>query len=625
LLQLSKNCTDGTTEVTLDEYEKTHFQLYEDFSQTVAGILKAAIEGTEIFLPPMITHRAKAVKSLRKKLVDRNTPLEADICAVVKDIAGCRAVFYTEFDASKISKSRLIYQTFDVAEDKEHYPPRGTRTVSDLYIGKHFWVRLSDDRIALPEYKRFAGLMCEIQIQTIFNHTWAAIEHDIIYKSLDILNFGGNELAAIGADLARIHTKYLKNAGYELDNVIYRYNRLVLGKALFDSNALDTIVAASDNNDRYDAIQSFREFVLRQYDDIPAVLVEIVQKLTNAARISKDVIPRPIVTDFGTIPPKTFADVLEVICNVLTEIRYQDIESRIIFEAILELHSLAETEPERAPVLKLAEAVSKYDLDVWKQIGPSVQAQLVEFIDQLPNEEAFKGFPIVVEILGNALSTEVEGRTWNSTSVSLRTGAVVASNSLRELRSKAIKTLVGLFEICSRAEERRTIVLKLFDAMRTPYRGVYSVELAQIVSIDSLAIINFFVQQATNLPFDERQSLEHKILWHYRNRTTAPGELADNKVLVEVRQRVAQAALLFRDTANSDDEFILYKILVGFESVFPEAWENRDFDYRAEEVYRNAQVEHLLEKLDDWTKNVWLERLNLFASTKSNDLGRVVN
>lgn len=606
--------------MTLDDYEKSQIQLYADFAQTVAAILTAAIESAETFLPPVISHRAKTVKSLRKKMAGKEIPQEADVREVIKDIAGCRAVFYTGSDADSISNSSLIYQTFAVDDEKQHYPTRGTQTVGNLYIGKHYWVRLTAERLALAEYKRFSGLMCEIQIQTILNHTWAEIEHDIIYKSPETLNFGERELSEIGASLARIHGKYLKNAGYELDNVIHRYNRLMLGKALFDSSALDAIVTASDNNIRFDAIESFREFVLRQYDDIPAVMAEIVQKLIAAARVAREVVARPIETDFGPLPPKTFTDVLEGICDILTEIRYRDIASPIILEAMLELYSMAETELQRSPVLRLAEAVSTYDLDVWKHIGPRVQSNLVEFVDRLPSEVANQAVPLIIEILGNALSTELEGRSWNSTSVSIRSGAVSASKELRALRAEAIKKLKATFEVCSLPEERRSIVQKLFNAMRTPHRGIYSVELAQIVSIDSLAIINFFVEQATTLPFDERQSLEHQILWHYRHRTAATGELAGDKVLVEVRKQLAEAAKLFRDAANSDPEFVLYKILVGFESVFPEAWENRDFDYHAEDAYRKAQVELLLDRLDDWPEDVWFRRLNLFASTKSEDL-----
>ena len=51
------------------------------------------------------------------------------------------------------------------------------------YLSVHFVVRLSPARAALPEYRRFEKLLCEIQIRSILQHAWAEIEHDLGYKA----------------------------------------------------------------------------------------------------------------------------------------------------------------------------------------------------------------------------------------------------------------------------------------------------------------------------------------------------------------------------------------------------------------------------------------------------------
>jgi putative GTP pyrophosphokinase len=53
------------------------------------------------------------------------------------------------------------------------------------YQSVHYIVRLKADRTALPEYRRFEGLVGEIQVRTILQHAWAEIEHDIQYKSIE--------------------------------------------------------------------------------------------------------------------------------------------------------------------------------------------------------------------------------------------------------------------------------------------------------------------------------------------------------------------------------------------------------------------------------------------------------
>jgi hypothetical protein len=56
----------------------------------------------------------------------------------------------------------------------------------------------------LPEYARFAGLHCEIQVQTILNHAWSETSHDIIYKDNLGPGFGKRALESGVWQFARI-------------------------------------------------------------------------------------------------------------------------------------------------------------------------------------------------------------------------------------------------------------------------------------------------------------------------------------------------------------------------------------------------------------------------------------
>ena len=51
------------------------------------------------------------------------------------------------------------------------------------YQSEHYLVRLDSTRTALPEYNPYRGLVAEMQVRTILQHSWAEIEHDIHYKS----------------------------------------------------------------------------------------------------------------------------------------------------------------------------------------------------------------------------------------------------------------------------------------------------------------------------------------------------------------------------------------------------------------------------------------------------------
>lgn len=77
--------------------------------------------------------------------------------------------------------SEIIVQQFDVVEKVDR---SGFDSDRLGYRSIHYLVRLSEARLSLPEYARFAGLVGEIQVRTILQHAWAEIEHDIQYKTV---------------------------------------------------------------------------------------------------------------------------------------------------------------------------------------------------------------------------------------------------------------------------------------------------------------------------------------------------------------------------------------------------------------------------------------------------------
>src|SRR5205085_10639701 len=55
------------------------------------------------------------------------------------------------------------------------------------YQSVHYVVSLKENRITLPEYRKYRDLVAEIQVRTILQHAWAEIEHDIQYKSVETI------------------------------------------------------------------------------------------------------------------------------------------------------------------------------------------------------------------------------------------------------------------------------------------------------------------------------------------------------------------------------------------------------------------------------------------------------
>lgn len=601
----------------IGEFEREGRAGYAALATTVAAILMAAIGAEGGYRLQQVKERAKHPASLRKKLEERGiaatTTLENDI----KDLAGCRVIFYTNSDVTRFINSGIIEQNFEVIEVKLHHPQREVEDAAELYISNHYLARLRHERIALPEYARFASMRCEIQIQTILNHAWAEMAHDTIYKAPVLGNFGGREFDGIKSRMQKVAHKYLLPAGYEFQKIASDFQRLIEGKALFDGDALEAIVQAADNNVRAEALETFAENVLPLYDDLQAVYPEVIAKLVEAADRARATPPAVIETPYGSLPAKTYCDIIKAITDILTRYRYLDIDAT--FDALCKLYGLAESEKERKHLLELGKALAKHQMQVWRQYGPIAQSMLVEGIEALSEEERRGLQPLLTSMLGEILGAEICGTTNSSTAVTIHRGAVIASDTLRVIRTKAIDLLKCQFSLTENEKERRSILLAIQAATNTPFSAGYSNALARLVMDDTRTIIEFQTEITPMLRLQLLQETEDRIHHYYWRYAVLPETMRDDPDLVAARAQVEAATLTFRDVANNNPDFVIFKALIGFNSVFPPAWKDKEFRYKQAETYRAEQVNALLASVDEASADVWFDRISRYAQIESDD------
>ena len=286
--------------MNIDEYENGGRALYADFAEAVAAILEAAVAEHNDLRLQNIQGRAKEVDSLRAKLVKAEAAADAAIDDIAKDVSGCRLIFYTNGDVHRFGQSSVLRENFTVDYDRSkiHYPD-SKEDGAEFFISENWVVTLSDARSALPEYRRFAGLRCEIQVQTILDHAWAEMAHDTIYKPMTDVGFGAAKVEAMRKRLRKVMQEFLQPAGYAFDKIASDYAQLRDGKAMFDSDALGVIRACTDRNCLDDAVEKFSNYVLPNYDDYIAAAPEIIDTLSDA------VIRAPTMPD---VPHKSYFD-----------------------------------------------------------------------------------------------------------------------------------------------------------------------------------------------------------------------------------------------------------------------------------------------------------------------------
>lgn len=126
-----------------------------------------------------ITHRAKGVESLRKKVGRPEKSYKS--LAEVTDLCGVRITTYFSGDVDKVAN--VIRGEFLI--DSENSTDKRVDLAPDRfgYQSLHYVAQLGVNRSALPENAKFSKMKFEIQIRSILQHAWAEIEHDLGYKS----------------------------------------------------------------------------------------------------------------------------------------------------------------------------------------------------------------------------------------------------------------------------------------------------------------------------------------------------------------------------------------------------------------------------------------------------------
>ncbi|MEH6725064.1 MAG: RelA/SpoT domain-containing protein [Hyphomicrobiales bacterium] len=607
---------EGYFAMNFDDYQREGQAHYARLADTVARIFEVVLGNVLDIRVQQIQSRAKSVKSLRTKLDDRDVVEGDNIEASVKDLAGCRIVCYTNADVARLVSSRIIGDNFEVDWDrtKFHYPP-SEPTSTSLFISYNYVLKLKEERVALPEYSEHRDMWCEVQVQTTLDHAWSEMAHDTIYKRLPG-GFGSNLMKDVEARMARTMEKYLRPAGIDFQKVANDVEQLRRGRKLYEADPISVLNKCQNNNELHDLLHEYKEHVLPYLDDVgnaAPIIRDCMVSVAIAAR-SATVVP----TQYG-FDGYTRDDILESALDVIDQLRFRHEKGvEATFDALLKLWSNAEMPSETDRIVKSARGLAKNSLSAWQQIGLAVQQQVVEQVQRLSADQIKANRSLVIAVLDEVLKFEVGGTTWSFDSVTIHRGAARASDALREIRQTALDTLRVLFRASEEDEVRRTIKRAFSHATRPPSTPDVDADLMKILLRDAIGIVSFYREIAGQLSFELLQSLEHDLFWLYRHRGRPRAELQEKPSIVELHDELARGIIAFRDQVNADRHFVIYKTLVGFESVFPPMWDGEK-DIKEKNDYRKTRISQLVGDVSAENAGEWFDIITRCARTRSND------
>jgi len=357
--------------------------------------------------------------------------------------------------------------------------------------------------------------------------------------------------------------------------------------------------------------------VLPNYDDVPAIYGDLIEPLMSVVESARAAPTKPIETPFGELEGKTAADVARLVVEIFDMLRYVDIEQT--FNALCQIFRGEADEQVRKQILDAVQHLAKYDLAVWKRVGPVVQSVLVDAATRMKADDQESIRPLIVAVLDSALNSEITGTTWKADSVALSTGSLPVSPEIKAIRDKAISGLFDLFKRATSDEQRREVKSALHEATRPSSRAQYSNDLLKLTITDGTRIADFFAENADKMSYELRESTEYNYHFDYHRAREITEDEKDRFGCCAVAKGLMEAIIRLRDRINTDHNYVRYKTLVGFEIVFAEHWDDEERDFTKVQEFRSNEAERFVGEITPENEDEWFVFIERCAATNSND------
>jgi ppGpp synthetase/RelA/SpoT-type nucleotidyltranferase len=170
--------SDITAEVWGERY-RTSRETYVSLASRIKGLLGDVLgcEGIEVV---QIECRAKEINSFIGK-IQRKQGRYSDPLVDMTDLAAVRVIVYYLEDVARTCD--IIEQEFEVDWDNSMDKRSALEVDRFGYSSVHYVVSVLKDRSKLREWQAYAGLRFEIQVRTVLQHAWAAVDHKLAYKT----------------------------------------------------------------------------------------------------------------------------------------------------------------------------------------------------------------------------------------------------------------------------------------------------------------------------------------------------------------------------------------------------------------------------------------------------------
>lgn len=543
------NNNEKIAEKLVRGYLEERKNVYKDFSLGIELILKTLLLNSSV-KKYQTSCREKDYRKLKKKIIHNGyTRLNQ-----VKDLAGCRILFYVQDDIELFKK--YLFEEFKVESVKLHYP-FSDESKNKVYYGEHLYIKLKENRLKIPEYKRFKNLLCEIQLTTVLYHSSSELEHDISYNPPEKVGvFYKEDIDILKNRFADVLKKYIKPAQGEFDDIWRRFNSISEGKRMFGYDFTQNILNPKSINNLYSDLSFLKNKVELFKGKLPDN-IDLLKIIRNSLEVSRKLKSVDIDTAFGKVKGQRYDDILSLCLEIINYLKFKYPEE--FFELLIELYENHSKE-QRKNIVEIVAKYSKNDYHILQNIGYQPRKFILDKMEKWNKEELLEKMEIVLTVSRNLLNPSFEGTSMKDyKTMVFSSGPLKATTELMGIRKRTLKLLMKIYYCAMKSEQRKEILSVMGIASQPPHQGIYGDNMNEMIRNDAKYIINFFIRILPKSKNETISEIEEQANWLYKR--FSEEELPMLKKLKEL--------------IDNNKEYKIYRVLVGYEDRFSEklSWE----------------------------------------------------
>ena len=569
------NAEDDKAQILVDQYKDKRY-LFEEYTKTIHLLLEHLLRQHKSQFQT-VQSRPKELSHLREKLL-RKKELQNKPLLEMSDLAACRVIFYFEEDLDQFAET--LYDEFDIVDDENKVTP-------NEYNARQVVLKLKENRFNLPEYVKFKGLLCEVQLTTVLFHAWSEIQHDIIYKpNKELLDFDKPTFDYIDSYFREIMEKYLKEASRGFSFINYQFNRIKNGQAIISPNIIDVMSRSTSNNDIYAFLKLLSEYIPKYADKLPQDyrLIDALELTLNSAE-KNAVVDRKTI--FGNLKGITYTDIANVILDMLG--RYYDVANNL--RLIIKLGKRKELQKRCEDSLN---RMVSYRIGVVKQYGFAVQKITLDYISNQKPDYLLDNFDMVLAALKPLASLECEDFTMDEPyKVTFKRGYLKPNSHLQSIRMQYFELTKSLLTLVKTDTEKKKTINLMFSLAYNIHNESVSSEIIALLSQDTARIVNFLIEFYDSAPDTIKSDIE-QFIFHIERQ-----KLTKSQINLQI----------IKEKIEHDSEYNKFKIFYGNDVEF-----FADYNFEEAQKYRNQKIDDFVNQIEEANFKEWLSLLRELAA-----------